>query len=237
MSESNTPENASLEARTKAGIEKVNSGSVKLADLLKVLAPPPANPETKPASVLAAVIPKTTVEALERLPEVYGSVVPTERRALTTVEVSSLMDEAQTIGSIEKTMAKRKADIRTTVFQHFDVTLEGTEGFDPDAEPRDKDGFYVHEAKAETEPGQEYTFTREVREPAPSLSEKDLYDLIDDESVEFTKEDYLAMTRQVRILDEAAITIALRKKPELVAALAKVLKPGTKTASFNTRKV
>src|SRR5690242_12450972 len=106
-------------------IEKIQHGEISYTDLLKLVARPA--PTAAPPAVVPVpkVINPVVRAALERLPEVYGKVVPTERRAIQPAEVTTLVEERDVLKTIENAVTERIADIRTTVLNHNDVTFEG----------------------------------------------------------------------------------------------------------------
>lgn len=210
--------------------------SVTMVDLLKILRPDPVN-----ASIPAERIPPPATisadqrKALERLVEVFGQIVPTERRTLWSAEVSSLLEEKAALAAITKMSKDRTEGIRTTVYNHLDVEAEG-EPFDLSDTPRDKDGHYILKGEVSGTGDQGKRFTREIREGAPSLDLVELKALADSEDFpEFTHQTYLSMTTQTRVVDEAKIMLALKKNPSLVKVIAAASVPGSVTSSFNVR--
>jgi hypothetical protein len=228
-----------LDRLVSAAVEKVESGTLTMAALLKALSPNPVEPAAPAKPPMAAVITDEERKALARVVEVFGKVVPTERRALQPTEVDALVEEKQVLDQIKKMAEKRLADgVRPAVFNHFDTEAEAAEGFDPEDTLRDKDGYYVLDGEATGTGSTGMRFTRETREGAPTLDATALKALAEDPEFEgFDHKDYLSMTTQVRVLDESKVMLALKKNPRLVMAVAQATKPGSKTNSFNLRKV
>ncbi len=232
-------------AQVTTAIRKVNEGAISFADLLKLVAPPPP-PEVAPAQ--PAPVPGITAEqrkALERVVEVFGKVVPTERRVLTVPEVGQLIEERMTLDAITDLAEKRKEGIRTTVCNHLDLELEA-EATKSGAElpHRDDKGHYVANGKARN-PDQPKQFSRETRGSSPTLDPEALRLLADDAGLQaklaeagitFTHADYLAMTRPVRVVDEAQVMLHLRKNPHLVHAIKLATTSKPSTASVYLRK-
>ena len=219
-------------------IEKINSGALSMSDLLKALAPN-AVAEGKPSTPTpaAAVISEDERKALVKVVEVFGQVCPTEKRALLAPEVDALIEEKQCLDTVKKMAEKRLKDgIRTIVFNHFDTEVEAGEDFDAEQAERDKSGFLLTDGEAPGTGSTGKKFTREVREGAPTLDVDGLKALAEDPEFEdFTHKDFLAMTRQVRIVDENRVMEVLKKKPTLVTVIAQATKPGKKTVSLNLR--
>ena len=129
-----------------------------LSDILKVVAPEVATLDIPATVPLPAVISTRARQALDRLPEVFGQCVPTERRTLEPVEVTALVEEKITLDELKKMAESRMESIRTTVFNHLDIEVG-----DDEEVPRDVRGHYVRAGEVRGAPGTEKRFTREVR--------------------------------------------------------------------------
>lgn len=228
---SSTP-STDLEVLATTAIRKITEGEIDLQAILKTITPAPAAPALPAAPPLPAVITEDQRKALDRLHEVFGKVVPTDRRALQPAEVTALVDERMTLDEIEKLASKRKEGIRTAVCNHLDVEAE-EDGNIPEDATRDKDGHYVLPGKVPA-PDLGKAFSREVRAGTPHITADGLKALVD--SGDLSHEDYLEMTTQVRVVDENKIMLRLRKNPDLVRALQKATTPVGKTASVYLRK-
>lgn len=235
-------------AKVQEAVAKVSQGDISYADLLALIAPPPPVPKAPANPPSPAVITDAQRAALARLTEVFGVCVPTERRALSVPEIRSLIDERLVLDEIEGMVKKRKEDgIRPAVFNHFDTLIDeaaAEKGEDYQLPPRDDKGYYITDEKL-TVPDRETAFTRETRSGGVSLnpdtlrllsSDPGLQAQLAEAGVTFTHDDYLAMTRPVRVLDEARVMIHLRKNPKLVAALQAATTTGPRTNSLQKRK-
>jgi hypothetical protein len=208
---------------------------VKLADLVKAVAPPPELPKVPEDIPLPAVITKAQTEALETLAAVYGQVVPTERRALTVIERAALREERETLDQIEGMAKKRKESIRTAVLNDLDVAFEEACPKDDDGNLivpegifRNDEGHWVEKSTMPCDDGK--VWERRVSAGSVQLDPSKLLALAeDDEYPEFTRKDYLAMTEQVRVVDELKAMMHLKKNPALVSAIRKATtaKPAT----------
>lgn len=217
---------------------------ISYSDLISAIAPKPlALPAPAQAPLPAEITPKQKA-ALEKLPKVFGKVVPTERRALEPIEVGKLLDEREVLDEIATMAEKRKGGIRTTICNHLDVTAEndGKVEHDEDGNIKnvlfDKDGHYLLGGEARA-PKHEKMFRRELRSNSPTLSEGILKELADDPDIDFiSHRDFLDMTSQVRVLDENKVMLALRKNPKLLMAIARATTSATtpQTGSLNIRK-
>lgn len=222
-----------VDVALRGAIEKVASGTISLSDLLKAVAPEPIRVPAPTTVPLPAKISQEQSEALEKVVEIFGKITPQERRTLEPAEIEGLLEERGVLDQIKKMAQSRQDDIRTTVFNHLDVLVE-QEGLDEDAE-RDKDGHYA--VAGEVAIGDVTTkFVRQISQRSPSITEGSLKALVDDPDADFTHEDYLSMTSPVRVIDENKVMLVLKKRPDLLPAIAKATQPGGKTASLYQRK-
>lgn len=211
----------------------VEKGSIKLDDLVRRLVPEPKSDRASTKLPLPTTIPEKARAALARLPEVFGRIVPTERRKLDPVEITALCEERETLDTVERLAKNRKEDLRTTVLNHFDVLAEEGGRVD-DTTPRDKDGHYIlgHDQSVD---GMDFRFTFEVKEGSAGIvtDEMKWRMLAEDPDVpEFTHQDYLDVTDQVRVVNEHKVMLKLQKRPELVRLLPRVANRTSKTAAF-----
>lgn len=223
-----------LEEIVRLVAAKVNDGSISFSDLLKTITPkvePPAIPKAPPT---VAVITHNQRVAIERLPEVFGKVVPTEARALQPVEVTALVEEKEVLDQLKRLVEDRHEGMRTTVFNHLDLEAEQA-GMTTTAAV-DKRGHYVLSGQALGAPGTGKKFTREVREGACILNTDTLKGLIDRPDLDFTNEDYLEMTTQTRLVDEHKVMLALKRKPSLINVIRVATERAAPVASLYLRK-
>lgn len=219
-----------IEAVPAAAIEALETNTgLKWADLTKLIAQPPAAIEKPKALPLPASISDDEKAAIEKLPEVFASVVPTEPRQVTPHEVGLLLEERSVLKTVEKLVGKRVDDIALTMLNHNDAAFE--EGVEDDTtevllgvdgEPlRNKDGHIVRKAKVRADdPAIKTHFSMEARKGSPSIDLKKLEALGKDEEVDYiTHADYLAMTTQTRVFDENKAILHLKKNPGLLRAL------------------
>lgn len=237
---SDSATSAELAPVIKEAVAKVKAGSIDFDDLLKLVAPP-AERLPLPAKLPSpAKITDDERTALGKLTRVFGKVVPTERREITAAEVDLLLEEREVLKTIEGLVERRKDDIRTTVLNHFDLAYEATLPRDDNGAPvvpddvyRDKDGHYVvgqHINGAESEK----CFSGEPRKGSVVVTAADLEAL--EGQGEITHEDYLSMTEQTRSFDQNKAMLYLKRKPGLIAKLAKVSRRGTPTINVSPRK-
>ena len=222
-----------VEQVISTAIEKVGKVA-SLADLMALLALPEQS-AVQPARIpTAKAITPAQQAAVARLPEVFGRVVPTERRALQPVEVTALVDEKITLDDVKKMAEARLKDVTATIHNHLDVEYEAAT---PEAERtiRDDNGHYIVEGRSGAE-DREKEFSRETRQGSSVLNVEALKALDTGEpDALLTHAEFLAMTRQVRIVDEARVLDVIRNKPALVRALNAAIEPGKSGTSVYLR--
>lgn len=221
-----------------AALDLVRKGNGKLPEIVSVaLAPTEAQAPDTFEVLSVAIAPNSAVlEAVRDAVVAAAEVAPvtvTERRRLDQDEVNRLMKERIELDEIEKYIKARKDAMKTMVFNHLDIDVEEAGAV---ATP-DSKGHYL--AKGEVVSNVGHRFTRELRSGSPTVTAEALEDLVESGTVSedvFSHEDYLACTTQVRVLDEEKTLLHMRKRPEIVEALAAAAVPGKTTASLNRRK-
>jgi hypothetical protein len=164
--------------------------------------------------------------ALVALPTVFNQVQMHERRALTQLELESLAHELNVIETVKKLTDARKDAIQETIRHHNDVTAEqagqafpkrrkiGSRTIDPT--PRDKSGHYllaqpqqpfVTGVKGFAEGWQQRFVSGGTSQNQRLLEELFL-------SGQITRTEYLAFTREVRVLDDDKIRAFLKKNAD-----------------------
>lgn len=159
---------------------------------------------------------------------------PVSRRELTATQQDRLLAFYNTTHLAAKALERAKETIRTAFFNHLDVQAEAAGVAKPDETPRDKNGHYLLPGEIAVE-GQEFRMTREVTDPSVDLNAEDLKALVDLGAL--PHETFLALTTQVRVVDEDKVMAAVRKDPALLATLShatRVTRRGS--GSLNQRK-
>lgn len=231
-----------VEPLLKTAMEQIRSNKpVKIADLLSTLveAERPAFPAR--VALPVQITPKQKA-ALDRLPDLFGKVVPMERRLLEAPEVDGLLDERDVLNEIKKMVEDRISDgIRLTVLNHHDVEVEETVPEDERAQLwRDKDGHYIptQTTQVKGSSAHEQAFSVEPRSGSTTIDLKKLLAQVanPDAETEFSHADFLAMTTQTRVFDEAKAMLVLRKKPELLTVLRAAATKGAPSVAVQPRK-
>jgi len=215
-------------------LARVTDGAITLSDLVKELAPVQVSAPAPAVIPTAKTITEAQRAAMARVPEVFGQVVPAVRRKLTVGEVESLITERTTLDEVKTMAEKRIEDIKVTVHNHLDTLIEAT--VPDDQRPLlDSSGHYISAGRAGSN-DLDREFSREPRTTSASLNVAALAALDTGEpDALLSHEQYLALTTQVRQVDEAKIMIALRKDPGLIRALAAATTPGKASTSMFLR--
>lgn len=236
MTDTSVPdETAEIEKAVTTATEKLRNEAVKFSDVMDAIAPSKPKPVEVPAHIpLPAVITEEERTALDRLHAVYGKVTPTERRALLPGERAELLDEREVLKTVSNMVSRREKDIRTAVFNDFDVKAE-QDGEADEETLRDDNGHYILKGSIPIE-GTDRRYSREVRGGSPHLDPEVLRKMAEDPDVpEISWQDYLDMTAQVRVFDEAKATLALRKNPNLLRAIRAATVRNRPTAALYVR--
>jgi hypothetical protein len=197
----------------------------KVGEALALLAPPRGELEVAQQPDL----PKPFIMSPERKAALTKAATFMEKKAVTTAEVRDLLDK------IAKLVEERKESIRAMAFNHLDVEYRNTHTPDEiKATPLDKKGHFVVDGEVTT-PEAVMKLTRNTTGGAPILTVTDLDAVANSGAVgdAFTHEDYLAVTRQERVLDEHLMALHMAKKPEIIEGIAAALRPGTKNTAHN----
>jgi len=215
-----------LDSRVKGEIKKAQS----LKDVAAIL---DVHAEPVPVSIEAewperVEMTEEAVQAIAALPEVFNKVHPDEPKILTDDEIVSLYEEREVLRAALEPLSGRDEVIKEIVRHHMDLAaLEDNRAVVHDvvvngnviatATPRDTAGHFILASKGNPEqariPGTNQAFIRQYREGAVSYSHaaEDLLALY--EAGDITREQYLAMTRETRVFDEAKVMEAVRKDP------------------------
>lgn len=229
-----------VERLIQTAIERVNAGSLSYSQLLDFVArPAPAVVSgTKPS--LPAQITAKELAALARVADVFGSVLPTEVRALQPDEVSALLDEREVLKVIEKMVKTRLGDtgIRNTVLNDNDARIRERSDEEELAKlPRTKDGHFVVPDKLRGEPGSESCFSLERSEGTVQMDPEVLRALAADPEVDwFDHKDFLAMTEPTRVFSAERAMLLIKKRPELIRAVREATVRGNPTIAVQVRK-
>lgn len=238
-----------------AGRLALREGSKTLAQVAETLLEPV--PDHVPSKEVAPFpdVPQTKVltekekEALLALPTVFGKVVVETRRSLQEQEIAAVAQERDVLKTIVSVLAGREAVVNEYIRHHVDVDAEERgvavradvirgEKVIVEATPRDADGHYILASKGNPTrvhiPNTNEDFSLEYRAGRAGSVTIDSHALLDlYEAGEITREQYLALTVERRVFDEAKATAAVIKDESLLEVIAKIsrrtgeTKPGT----------
>jgi hypothetical protein len=182
--------------------------------------------------------------ALKRLPDMFNSVEPETRRPLAQAELDLLTLEQSVISTIGAALIARQEAIKETIRNHMDADAEAkglavpADKTDPAtgtvivaATPRDQNGHYLLAGPKEPYQVQSgpVLWSQERSAPTPKASDGELQNAFRDGSV--TREEYLAVSREVRVLDQEKTRAFIRKAPERGLALLRRITVGGKPKS------
>lgn len=215
-------------SNVQRAVEALRNGSGNIKDLLRDVAQPE---DYEPEQVAPPSLSMTDEQraALDRVAEVFGSVVPDEVRELTPAEIGLLLDERITLDTVKKMAAARIDVIRDTVLNHSDMVGEGEDA------PIAKNGHKARTARVSSGSGDK-EFSVETRSGSVSIDVKALKALSEDPEVDFSHEDYLACTTQTRVFDEHKAMLLLKERPEAVEAISRATNEASPSVAVYVRK-
>lgn len=198
-----------------------------------------ALPAAKTPVAKAVTLTDQEKAALTAFADQLGTVIwPSTRRQLTKPELRKLVELLATTKDLKKLVERVETGEKVALFNHFDVCAEkdADNPANPALSPRHKDGFYIREdVENGSVPDLPFKATRETKSASVELSAEKLFDLV--LAGEITREKYLSLTRQVRVIDEAAVMQEIKQNPGMIPVLkAATVVTRAATVSMNLRK-
>lgn len=228
-----------------------NASLDKLAAMVAAAPEAPLAAEAKPWPALPKHIELTEEirRALAKIPAMFNSVEITKRRSLAQAELDLLTREQVILGQVGTVLASRMEVIKETVRVHMDVDAEETgvavpkDQLGPDGEvivratPRDQKGHYL--LAIAKKPHQVVSglmaWSQEASSSEPVPSDGVLQQAY--QAGDIPRADYLAVTREVRTLDDIRIRDFIRQAPgKGLAVLRRITVTGPPKASLYLRK-
>ena len=217
---SSNPAVLALVAKT---MEQVVAGKISLSDMFATIATieDPQVPDKKPP--VPKALTDEQMEAIKRLPEVYGTVVVTADRALTPKEQRAIVEERMVLDTLLTVLEKRKSEsIREVLANHLDHVLDAEKQA---TARKDKVGHYAEKQDVPVD-GTGMKIQRSVSGGKPNLTMAEIEALHTAGAID--RKTYLAVTKKPdlpRVLDESGLHKAIQKNPALFFLLASVAKP------------
>jgi hypothetical protein len=222
-------------SKTSTELVRVDPALIKNAATLPQLLAAIVPARREPAEAVVVAPPKQvelTVKVLDAMDKVReGTVVNVDEvRPLTPAETEALMAERVQLDELEAYIKDRKEAMKSMVYQTLDdaaVKAAAAAGAEVDAE-RDDKGYLILKDRLPV-PKLGLAFSREPRSGSPEMTVEGLEANLD-------REDFLACTTQVRVVDEAKVMLHVRSKPGIVEGLARSIVPKPSTTSLFKRK-
>lgn len=220
------PQTAAL---VKMGISEVMKGKISLADLFQRVAerPAPEVPDKKPP--VPQKLSAEVLDAIKRLPDVFGKTVVTADRALTKEEAKAIVEERSVIDKVMTALKKRKEEsIREVLANHADHVLE--KGLSEKAVKTIRKDAKGHYAPWDTQDipveGTDLKIQRFSTGGKPNLTIEHIEMLHAEGKID--RKTYLKITKKPdlpRVLDETGMHEAIQKDPKLFFLLASRAEP------------
>lgn len=170
-------------------------------------------------------------DAIEKVAGLLGALeLPNRRRMLSQPELEEITRVYEQLQIAMKGLDNSRNQIKAAAFNHFDAVALDDGKVTVDTKFTSEGWAVVDDRESAKVEGLDKKLTREVSGGKLELTIEALSDLVEDEKL--TREDYLAMTRQVRVRDEARTLAWLRKNPEKAEVLAEAIQVGKSSAAF-----
>jgi hypothetical protein len=217
----------------RAALSKVRA---TVADVLQA-----AKPEKDLVQLAETPIPQNAAlnedaeEAVSQVAKLLAELeLPDRRRMLTQAELETLTRTYVFWDKASKGLDRSREQIKAAIFNHFDAIAAHDGKIDVDTQHTKEGWAIVADKESAVVPGLDVKLTREVSGGKTELDLDRLRDLVEDEIL--SNEDFLAMTRQIRVVDEGRALEWLRKNPVRAHLLLEGTKTGSARASLYLRK-
>jgi hypothetical protein len=224
-------------ALVKKGIVEILKPRAKLtlADLFQTVLSPKTSVVSKSPPV-PQKLSEDVLDAIARLPEVFGKTIVTVDRALTNKELATIVEERQVIDKVMSVLKTRKDDsIREVLANHMDAKIpeDQREGMRTDA----KGHFAPWETQEVEVEGTDMKVQRYASGGKPNLTIQAVEDLHEEGLID--RPTYLTITKKPdlpRVLDEDGLHKAIQKNPGLFFLLATKAEAAPPTTTIKVQK-
>lgn len=229
MSETEIVPTPSVGGRVRKALSKAKAS---VSDVLRA-----TRPEAASVSVAETPIPQDPAldeEAWDAIEKVAGLLaaleLPKHRRIMTTPELEAVTRTYEALQTAQKGLDRARNQIKAAAFNHFDA-VAAHDGKITDETKLTKEGWAVlPDKESAVVEGLRKVMTREVSGGKVTLPLDALRDLVEDGALE--QADFLALTKQIRVVDEDRVMTWLRKNADRADVLAEATEIGNGSASF-----
>jgi hypothetical protein len=230
----NPADDPKILALVKKSMDGVIEGKISLSDLISTVTGDGALPVVDKKPPVPKALTDDQLEAIKRLPEVYGKIVVTADRALKPAEQRALVEERKVVDTVLTVLKTRKEESLREVFaNHCDNVLTDEEK----AEARtDSKGHYAVKQDLPVE-GTGQKIQRSVSGGKPRLDISHIEALHEEGHID--RATYLKITKKPdvpRVMDESGLHRAIQKDPRLFFLLASAAEPTTPTTTIKVVK-
>lgn len=189
---------------------------VTLTEALDVVAPIPAAPVSTTPLAGNPELPDEAEQAVLRLPSILRDLrdsLPSEWRQLTEDELYEIVVAYIDLTTTYKAVDAARRNLKKAIFNHFDAKALQDGRIRTDT-PRTGEGWAVlPDDVSGVVDGLDQKVVREVSGGKPTVTEESLKRAIATPGSGLTHEDYLAMTRQTREIDQDRVMRWIRDNP------------------------
>lgn len=190
-----------------------------LTEVLAHVGPEAPNPpEVETPLPKSPALPKAVAPIAAMLPAKLAAIqVPTERRELDADELEELTVAMDEVKQVKAAVTKAEGYFKAAFFNHFDAVARRLGLVTKDSK-RTKDGWFIIEDKVSAAvPGLSKKAVRETSSGSVQFGVDQLAEL--EAEGQITHAQFLAMTSQVRVVNEGAILAAIEADPDLAKVL------------------
>jgi len=210
----------------------LSRAKVSVSDVLRA-----TRPEASKVTLAETPIPQDPSlnedawDAIEKVAGLLAALeLPKHRRMLTTPELEEVTRTYEALQTALKGLDRARNQIKAAAFNHFDAVAEH-DGKITDETQFTKEGWaIVDDRESAAVEGLRKILTREVSGGKVQLPLEALRALVEDEKL--GQEDFLALTRQIRVVDEDRVMAWLSKNADRADVLAEATEIGKSSASF-----
>lgn len=170
-------------------------------------------------------------DAIEQVAGLLGALeLPDRRRQMTKGEREEITRVYEKLQKAMEGLTRSRDQIKIAAFNHADAEAAAQGKITAETQFTREGWAIVEDKTSMAVEGLDKKLTREVSGGKVTLPLENLQLLVEDEKI--APQDFYAMTRQIRVVDEDRVLAWLRKNPEKAEVLAEATEIGKSTASF-----
>lgn len=229
MSETEIVPTATVGGRVRKAL---STAKASVSDVLRAV-----RPEATTVTLAETPIPQDpslNEDAWDAIDKVAGLLaaleLPKHRRMMTTAELEDVTRTYEALQLAQKGLDRARNEIKAAAFNHFDARAAHDGKITEDTQFTKEGWAVLPDKESAAVEGLRKILVREVSGGKITLPLESLRALVEDEKL--SQEDFLALTRQIRVVDEDRVMAWLRKNADRADTLAEATEVGKASASF-----